>query len=99
MATQTTQTTIEAAQMYLDLSSRVTNPAGTFDKAGRFFLADRHSCCSAIRCPSRAFPWSEMVHGRTIVHVAAVTGVDVSELRRAVRAEQKCRAAAETVAA
>ena len=59
-----------AAQELFDRQDRKTHPAGNFDNAGRFYLAPSLSCCSGIRTPSRAYPYSEMAHGRTIVHVA-----------------------------
>lgn len=60
---------------------------GRFDNAGRFHTADveRCACCRAVRAPSRRWPWSELSHGSTAVHVAAVYGVDVKALRAASR--------------
>lgn len=76
-----------ATAEYLARQSRASHPAGKFDKAGRFFLADseRSECCRSIRCPSRAWPYSEMVHGRTAEHVAEMFGVDAREIRRLAR--------------
>lgn len=81
MATKIT----EAAAAYIALRDRTSNPAGKFDGGGRFTLDTYHSCCSGIRGPSRAYPYSEMVHGRTLLHVATAAGVDATELRRAVK--------------
>ncbi len=75
-------TLIAAAQRYIKLQNRVIHPEGTFDNAKRFNLAERHACCCGIRRPSRAYPFSEMVHARGAEHVACETGVDVSALRK-----------------
>jgi hypothetical protein len=39
-----------------------------------------------IREPSRAFPFSQMKHGRSVVHVAALFGADPLQVKRAVKA-------------
>jgi len=75
-----------AAREYNDLQARRTHPAGTFDNKSRFTLETRCACCAGIRTPSAAFPYSEMVHGRTAMHVAAVHGVDAKDVRRAAKA-------------
>lgn len=72
---------------YQALRDRVTNPEGTFDKQGRFYLAGRseYACCQNIRSPSRRFPYSEMKHGRTLKHVATKNGVDLKACRKALK--------------
>jgi len=77
-----------AARTYLDRQSRLTHPAGKTDSGGRWFPSDSESqaCCSHVRPPSRAWPWSYMTHCRTIAHVAHLFGVEESELRAAVKA-------------
>ena len=56
--------------VYEQLKNRQINPAGTFDKAGRFYL--KHSDLVSVRSPSRAWPYSQMLAGRTKKYVAAV---------------------------
>lgn len=77
----------DAAIEFINRRDRRTHPAGTFDNGGRFYLADEEkcACCESIRNPSRAYPWSEMAHGRTLKHVAHLFGVD----EKSVRAEVK----------
>ena len=60
------------SEMYYSRKLRLTHPEGHFDKAGRWWPSDReqYSCCNAIRTPSRAYPFSLMVHCRTRKHVA-----------------------------
>jgi len=70
-----------AAVRHLALKNRIRNPDGRFDNAGRFFLDDTCTCCSGIRAPSRSYPYPQMVHGRSAVHVANSFGVDVRDLR------------------
>ena len=77
----------EAITEYLKLKNRKTHPEGTFDEGGRFYLAEseKHDCCRGIRSPSRAYPYSEMVHARTLKHVAHKYDVDEKDCRKALR--------------
>jgi hypothetical protein len=59
----------KAARELQALKMRELNPDGKFDGAGRFYL-QKHPCCDRIRAPSRAYPYSQMHHGRTARHVA-----------------------------
>jgi hypothetical protein len=63
------------------LKNRLAHPDGKFDKGGRFYLIVRCPCCAGIRPPSRAHPFSEMAHARSALHVAAVWGVDATDLK------------------
>lgn len=89
--TQISEQVLKAAQEYLDRRDRITNPDGSFDKAGRWYPSESEecNCCGAIRSPSRAYPYSYMVHCRTAGHVASLYGVDVKELRRVARQIEK----------
>lgn len=81
-------TTLEQATIdYTSRKDRTSHPDGTFDKAGRFYPSDSEtcSCCSGLRSPSRAYPYSLMLHCRTIKHVAHLHGVSPTELRKAIR--------------
>lgn len=85
---------LKAAQEYLSRRDRITNPDGNFDKAGRWYPSESEhcDCCKAIRGPSRAYPYSYMVHCRTAQHVANLYGVDAKELRKATRQIEKATA-------
>ncbi len=72
-----------AAERFLRRKARGEHPEGEFDKAGRFWLAERCDCCAHIRPPSRAWPHSHMLHGRTVTHCAALHGVQETRVRRA----------------
>ena len=74
-----------AAQRYLDLRDRRADPEGTFDQGGRWYPAEPLACCGSIRTPSRAWPWSYMLHCRTVAHVASESGYPVTTLRAAVK--------------
>lgn len=78
-------TITEAAQMYIRRQDRAEHPAGRFDRAGRFWADEQCSCCAGIRTPSRAWPYSQMAHCRTLRHIAQLTSTSETELRRAVR--------------
>ncbi len=77
----------EAVTEYLQLKDRKIHPPGEFDNGGRFYLAEseKHDCCRGIRSPSRAYPYSEMKHARTLKHVAQKFGVDEFECRKTLR--------------
>ena len=60
---------------YRKLKSRVAHPGGSFDHARRFTLSPRFACCCGIRAPSRNFPYSEMTHARSALHIAHAHGL------------------------
>ena len=64
-----------AARLYLRRKHRLEHPVGEFDSGGRWYPAtlERQVCCVDIRAPSRAHPYSYMVHCRTIEHVCWLT--------------------------
>jgi len=72
-------------QKYLDLQQRATHPRGSFDTGGRWHPspAEVQSCCASIRAPSKSWPWSLMVHCRSLSHRAAASGYTVPTLRTA----------------
>ena len=76
-----------AVAAYYERRDRRAHPDGDFDTAGRFTPAtsEWRDCCTAIRSPSRNYPYSYMLHCRTVVHVAALYDVDVAALRHAIR--------------
>lgn len=45
-----------------------TYPHGSKDSGGRFYLAVKFDCCQGLRSPSRAYPWSEWTHGKSLKH-------------------------------
>ena len=77
----------QAAQEYNNRQSRVSHPAGTFDKAGRWYPSDNEhcDCCDSIRGPSRAYPLSYNRHCRSRAHVANLYGVSAADLRVAIK--------------
>lgn len=78
-----TETELEAAREYVALRDRSANPVGKFDSAGRWYPTQTCSC--AVRAPSRAHPYSYLVHARTAAHVAEVRGVERARLLAAVK--------------
>lgn len=77
----------KAALEYIDRRDRGAHPDGTFDKAGRWWpsSSERRPCCKLIRQPSRAHPYSYMVHCRTIPHVAQLFNVPEAALKERVK--------------
>jgi len=78
------QTLITAATVYLNRQSRASHPDGEFDKAKRWYpdASEKCDCCDAIRSPSRDYPFSLMVHCRSVGHVANLYGVNATDLKR-----------------
>ncbi len=76
-----------AVETYLNRKSRVVHPEGKFDGKKRFYptLDEKRTCCDSIRFPSAAYPFSWLVHCRTMIHVACLFDVEVKDLRRAVK--------------
>ncbi len=74
-----------AATRYIDLQSRTIHPRGVSDNAGRWMPSQELECCKGIRSPTRSWPWSLMLHCRTMVHVAKDSGYELATLRAAVR--------------
>ena len=74
-----------AAREAIARRDRQRHPPGKFDNAGRFYASERCECCLSIRSPSRAHPFLQMVHARTMLHVAQVFGVALPHLRLRVR--------------
>lgn len=64
---------------------RTEHPDGTWDKAGRWYPSEHElaECCRKIAGPTRAYPYTFMVHCRSALHVAARSGVSASDLRSA----------------
>ncbi len=83
---ETIQDYVMAAEEYLARKERSAHPDGSFDRASRWYPSDDEwqDCCAGIREPSRAWPYSLMVHCRTLVHVANLYDVDEADLRNVV---------------
>ncbi len=77
----------QAEQCYLDRQARDTHPSGSFDNGGRWYPDEDEiqECCNSIRRPSRNYPYSLMVHCRTIKHIANLYNVEVRAIRTIVR--------------
>lgn len=75
---------LKAAKEFVSRKERWSHPDCHFDKAGRAYLLRHEDCpgCKYVRSPSRAYPYSEMVHGRTAEHVAGMLGGNTQVTRR-----------------
>lgn len=80
-----------AARTYLLRQARLEHPDGHFDAAGRWHPRDgeRCPCCTAVRPPSAAHPYTLNRHCRSAAHVAALYDVDRNEMLLAARALQR----------
>ncbi len=67
---------------------RVSHPTGIFYGSGCFTLTERLACCEVISSPTCARPHAEMLHGRSLGHVAQLHGVPRLEVQRLVRVQE-----------
>ena len=74
---------VAAITLYEERQARRHHPAGRTDNGGRWYPSDteRRPCCERVQSPTRGFPWSLMLHCRTLRHVANRTGVPEHRLR------------------
>ena len=84
-----TEAEYEAATRYIRRRDKNERPAGQFDRAKRFWLAEDLPCCR-VRTPSRAHPFSELRHGCSMVHIANLEGADLKAARRLARLLERC---------
>ncbi len=80
----------EAATRYIRRKNKSERPDGYFDRAKRFWLSEDLPCCR-VRTPSRAHPFSELSHGRTMIHIANLEGANLKAVRRLVRLLEKAK--------
>jgi hypothetical protein len=73
----------EAVIEYFARRERRIHPVGEFDNIGRFFISEGCACCDSLRRPTRTRLYSQMIHGRSLKHVAHK--YQVSEYIRIVR--------------
>lgn len=69
------ETLFAAALRFRRLQDGRLRPVGRYDNARRFYLGTKRLCCENIRSPSRNFPSSQLVHGRSACHVAHDHGI------------------------
>lgn len=75
----------QAIDCYLHRQARRENPSGEFDNAKRWYPCpdtEKQACCSAIRSPSREWPYSLNRHCRSMNHIARLFDVDLRFLKR-----------------
>lgn len=74
----------KAAKLFVDRQNRDAHPNGEFDNAKRWYPSkdEKCECCENLRSPSRAYPYSLMVHCRTAKHIANLYDVPEKELKR-----------------
>ena len=77
---------LEAEPAYAEwvaLQKRERHPEGRRDRGGRWYPmeGEAQECCRKIRPPSRAWPYSYLIHCRSIEHVARRHGIEPKLLR------------------
>lgn len=76
----------QAIEEYLDRRERVVDPIGRFDRAGRWYPDPVEDCENWGRGPTRAYPYSILVHCRSAKHCAWLYGVEVQKILAGARA-------------
>jgi hypothetical protein len=92
-ARQTTLAVGRAYAAWRALQDRAIHPDGEFDDKKRWYPSaeERCDCCSSVRSPSAAWPFSLIKHCRSVEHVAARFRVEPSALRKRIRREEPPR--------
>jgi len=80
----------KAIDEFKALQSREKNPVGSFDSAGRWYPDESEKCefCDSTRSPSRSYPYSLLLHCRTLKHICSKYELDYSEVKKAMNAEK-----------
>lgn len=75
---------IAAGFVFVLREGRMVHPNGKFDRGGRWYPDPEETCdcCHGIRSPSGRWPYSLMVHCRTIKHVSNLFQVKPSRTRQ-----------------
>lgn len=88
-----TQKRRKAAMSFIRRQNRTEHPDGksVASTSQAWYPSEKETCecCSSIRTPSRKYPWSLMVHCRTMKHVANLYGIEESVLRECVKRVRK----------
>lgn len=72
---------LAAAIRYTELKERHRHPQGRFDNAGRWYPKEQFSCCCGLRSPTKSYPYSLMIHCRTLKHICNEFNVEEKEVR------------------
>lgn len=75
---------LNATAEFIARQERTAHPEGKFDNGGRWYPneeTEKCECCNYIRRPSRAFPFSMMVHCRTAEHIANLYNVNAKDIK------------------
>ena len=76
-----------AIDCYYKRLVRDEHPEGEFDNASRWYPNEEEKCdcCYGLRVTSRSYPYSLMVHCRTINHIANLFQVDMTQMKKHIR--------------
>lgn len=80
----------QALTIFNRRQARIDHPEGGTDNGGRWYPEGRDDIGMAVRSPSRSYPWSYMLHCRSLDHCECLTGADhddVLTIRRGLLAQ------------
>lgn len=66
----------QALTIFNRRQARMDHPEGSTDNGGRWYPEGRDDIGMAVRSPSRSYPWSYMLHCRSLDHCECLTGAD-----------------------
>lgn len=76
-------TEIEVAVEYLKRKYRYTYPDGhSKGKKWYPYEIEHAKCCDTIRSPSNAYPWSLMIHCKSLKHLCTLHDANISKVRK-----------------
>lgn len=77
----------KAIEEFRNRRNRTSHPKGKIDNGGRWYPSETEKCdcCKVIREPSRAYPWSLMIHCRTMRHVANLFSIKLSDMKKGMK--------------
>lgn len=74
---------LDAALCFFHRQARHEHPDGKTDgKRWHPSETERQPCCDRIRSPSAKWPWSLMLHCRTLSHICHLYNVDEPETKK-----------------
>lgn len=84
----------QALTIFNRRQARIDHPEGSTDNGGRWYPEGRDDIGMGVRTPSRSYPWSYMLHCRSLDHCECLTGADhddVLTIRRGLMAQGQGR--------
>jgi len=89
VAPRFTDKEVEVAEIVVRLKDRDIHPDGFFDRGGRWFPFKETASLREVRAPSKPYPFSYLRHCRTAKYQAQLHGVDLGNVKKAMKEVRK----------